>query len=250
MGMDGVNNTAPTWQTTETKDISTTNKTNEKSGILNKVLNKLAEGRDFILNKLGNKTNALITIGQVGGAAAMTVGGLALIFGSIGASLTVGGFPLAIPLLAGGGVLFAAGTGLLIAKLSTQASALDNKIKEFFKVTGKNAALGIAGGIASAALFSKVALTTVVAAAPGFVAKIKEGYAKGKEGVGKACDVADKVNNVVHPELAKEDKAVQKDSTKKEENKADIGVNSTKDKEDIKNDKNIGPNDVKDQKQD
>ena len=191
MGIDGVNNTAPTWQTTGINDISTTNKTNEKSCILNKVLNKLAEGRDFILNKLGNKTNALITIGQVGGAAAMTAGAAALLFTGVAASLTVGGIPLGIPLIAGGAVLFTAGSGLLIAKISANVkSTLGEKIKEFFSVTCKNALVGI--GIGSlGALFSQEGVRSLAASAVAGVESADKAVDKIKDEISKIGKKAD-----------------------------------------------------------
>lgn len=186
------------------------NKTNEKSGILNKVLNKLTEGKDFIFKALKGKSGALITLGQVGGVAAMTVGGLSLAFTGLAASLTVGGIPLGIPLIAGGAVLFTAGTGLLIAKLAMNVkSTLGEKIKEFFSVTGKNIALGLGLGVLGAGVFSQVSPGVLVATAPVVVEKLKEVNEKKEEIFGyinQGLGVVGKVNEVVQPGLANMDK--------------------------------------------
>lgn len=128
-----------------TEVVGAQNKKQGDSGtVLNKILSKLADGRDFIFGKLGGKVDALITIGQAGGAVAMALGGASLLFSGIAANLTVGGIPLGIPLLAGGAALFAAGTGLLIAKLAANTnSTLGQKIKDFVIITGKNIGRGV-----------------------------------------------------------------------------------------------------------
>ena len=217
----GINNAALPEKTTEINAISNANKTNEKSGILDKVLNKLAEGRDFIFKALKGKSGALITLGQVGGVAAMTAGGLSLAFTGLAASLTVGGIPLGIPLIAGGAVLFTAGTGLLIAKLAmTVKSTLGEKIKEFFNVTGKNIALGLGLGALGAGVFSQVTPGVLVAAAPVVVQKLKEVNEKKEEifgYMGQGLEVLDKINEVVQPGLANMDKAEKKEASNGED---------------------------------
>ena len=227
----GINSAVHTGQTTGINNIADANKTSEKSSILNKALNKLAEGRDFILKKLGNKTNTLITLGQVGGAAAMTLGGAALLFSGVGASLTVSGFPLAIPLLAGGATMFAAGTGLLIAKISANAkSTLGEKIKTFFSVTCKNALVGIGiGTLGSLFTLERVQKDAVaVAAGIGVVDKA----------VGNVKAVDKEVDNIINAGMDGADMINQAIGNFEDEN---IPNND-------KTSNSVATNDVKDQK--
>lgn len=195
---------------TETSNVSAVDKQDNNGTALSKIFTKLAEGKDFIFKTLKEKSGALITLGQVGGVAAMTLGGLSMVFTGLAANLTVVGIPLGIPLLAGGAILFTAGTGLLIAKLAMNVkSTLGEKIKTFFNVTGKNMALGLGAGVLSAGIFSKVTPAVLVATGKEISEKMDEIEERGKQVknvFNQALDVGDKVNEQVNQDLSNMDK--------------------------------------------
>lgn len=188
-------------QNSEITGVGSSKSSENKSSIQKEIAALFSKGRDFIFSKLNGKAGALITLGQVGGAAAMAAGGLALIFSGIGANLTVGGIPLGIPLLAGGAALFAAGTGLLIVKLAMNStSKLGEKIKDFFSITLKNTAIGVGLGVFVAGIASKVSIEEL----PATLEKAKKVKEKVGETLPEVLSNVDKFNGIVNPKLGKE----------------------------------------------
>ncbi len=132
-------------QNSNVAEIGNEKKPENKASLRQTILTKLCQGKDFILSKLNSKTaDTLIKTGQCLGTTGIVLGALASIFTGIGATLSIAGIPLAIPLLVGGAVLFTAGTGTLIARIATNAnSTLGEKIKELFTTTGLNLCGGV-----------------------------------------------------------------------------------------------------------
>ena len=111
-------------------------------------------------------------LGQIAGSAGLTLGAAALVFSGIAASLTVGGIPLAIPLLVAGGILFAGGSALKVAaqiEKKDDSRSIGEKIENFFKETLKNTIIGGAIGAAAAIPLVFFSATEIILALP-FVA--------------------------------------------------------------------------------
>lgn len=234
-------NTSLPIQNTEASNIQGSNKAGDKSTVLNTIFSKLAEGKDFIFKTLNGRAGALITIGQVGGVAAMTLGGASLIFSGIAANLTVGGIPLGIPLLVGGAALFTAGTGLLIAKLVANAnSTLGQKIKDFLTITGKNIGIGLGIGVLGAgAISQKNVAELATSTLPAMVNKANEVKEKVEEIAPKVFEGVNRVNNFINPDLdrvvgpQKKDVDENKGSNKQDTDQKDVAKTEGKGKESI-----------------
>ena len=152
-------------------ETSGTSKTgNPLLGLLKEVF---SVAKSFLLDKSNRRS--LANIGQIGGAAALVVGGASLLFSGIAANLTVAGVPLGIPLMVAGGILLAAGTiyqtvHQLEGKKGGQA--ILNGIAETIRESLANIVVGTVAGAAVAAVCASVSVTTLVSIVP-IVVKIK-----------------------------------------------------------------------------
>lgn len=129
---------------------------------------KLIGIKDFVLAHKEGCGN----LGQIAGSAGLALGAAALVFSGIAASLTVGGIPLAIPLLVAGGILFAGGSALKVADQigkEGDTRSIGEKIENFFKETFKNMMVGGAIGAVAAVPLAFFSATEIILALP-FVA--------------------------------------------------------------------------------
>ncbi len=185
-----------------TSSVSELQKTS--SNVLNTIKNKLQEG----MNWLVKNSRSLGTMGQVAGAAGVVAGGLALIVSGIGANLSIGGIPLGIPLLVAGSALFIGGSAftLFSAIKNVNNHSKGDVIKDFFKRTVVNTAIGSIGGgiIAGACAFQP--LETLWGGVLTGVAWLKDNGSKILPTLQKVFSTVDKMNNTVFGNMDGEDK--------------------------------------------
>ena len=221
MSVGEVKDTSLPIENAEVSAVQPANEQENKGGIRKKILAKFAEGKDFIFKKLEGKVGKLITLGQIGGVAGMTLGGLSLIFSGVAANLTVAGIPLGIPLLIGGAILFTAGTLGLVAKLAVKPdSTIGQKVKDFFSITGKNVSMGSVLGSLAAGVVTIGGLVGIggLGGMISAVQKVKKASPKVKKVVEKVIiPKADKFNSWAQPELKKMDDVQKKPAEKVEE---------------------------------
>ena len=106
-----------------------------EESLLQTLKQKFIAGKDYVLKH----KSGFAKLGQIGGTAGLVTGGMSLLFSGIAANLTVGGIPLGIPLMVGGGILLAAGTVLqVLHQTEKKGSTVGEKIKGFFKETFNN----------------------------------------------------------------------------------------------------------------
>lgn len=114
-------------------------------------------------------------LGQIAGSAGLTLGAAALVFSGIAASLTVGGIPLAIPLLVAGGILFAGGSALKVAdqiKKNDNTRSIGEKIEKFFKETFNNLKIGVTVGVVGAVPLAFFSVSEIILALPFIAATV------------------------------------------------------------------------------
>lgn len=163
--MSAPTTTAPTSASIEIKD-TTDNKASKST--LKAFKKKLSGIKAFVLGHKEGCGN----LGQIAGNAGLALGAAALVFSGIAASLTVGGIPLAIPLLVAGGILFAGGSALKVAaqiEKNDNTRSIGGKIEKFFKETFKNMKVGGTIGAVAAIPLAFFSVSEIILALP-FVA--------------------------------------------------------------------------------
>jgi hypothetical protein len=162
----GINTVSP-----DAVDLSTGTANKTSKSTLETFKEKLIGVKNFVLAHKEGCGN----LGQITSGTCLTLGAAALVFSGIAASLTVGGIPLAIPLLVAGGILFAGGSALKVAaqiEKKDDSRSIGEKIEKFFKDTFNNLKTGITAGVVGTVPLVFFSVSEIILALPFIVATV------------------------------------------------------------------------------